>query len=771
MKKPPLKPLVSLCCFGLPALLFLTVCAFMGFAPFGDSSILIFDLSDQFVEFLCALKHGDMYFSWNTALGGSYIGTFSYYVSSPFSLLTLLCPDEHMAIAVVFLVALKLGLAGFTFSLLLRRRSGRYDLTTLAFALCYALMAYNMAYAMSFMWLDGVLWLPVLLMGVEDLLDGKRPWVLLFGLVSSFVSTWYISYMTGIFCAVYLLWRCICEGRSPIKRIIRLAGWAGLALLLSAWLWLPTAMSMLDGKLADASAPLTIGFNWPLTTLFYKLLVPGAYDSVTYTGSAFLYCSLPAVILAALWFFLPDLSRRAKVATLGFGGFLLLCLWFAPLDRVWHLFQPPNSFPGRWSFVVSCFILLLGYDALLWVLGLIKSVRLSKFLPVLLALVLAVDMSANALLIFRGLDKELHFESYYSYLAYKTEMDKLLENVHAIGDFQRIANDDHRSRNEPAAYGYKGLTFFSSSYNARVNELLNDLGYAQDWFWCTSQCGSPVADALMGIGWRMGGNGIALPAMYEHLGNGLHRGFEFAAPGYFTACGPSDTDGLNWPEDNPFEYQNQLMKLVGGWDLEMFTPLSSIRRVNEGSRVQFHFLSDGQPVYAYFDGELDDPVWATDRALCTERTNGLQYLGTFPEGTEHELLVYCSEPVTDPAQLKEPLLYALNTENLQRMLDTLKENRLHVTDHGNGWLVGAVNAFRDGNIFTSIPAIPGWTVKVDGEPVECGTFRDTLLTIPVAAGTHTISMHYTPPGLIAGLMLTGLGVMLTLALLLQKRKK
>jgi len=755
-------------CFAVPVLLFFSVCAAMGFAPFGESSILIFDLSDQFVEFLCALKHGEVFFSWNTALGGSYIGTFTYYVSSPFSLLTLLCPNEHMPIAVVFLIALKLGLAGLTFSLLLCRRTGRYDLTTLAFSLCYALMAYNMAYAMSFMWLDGVLWLPVLLIGTEDLLDGKRPWLLLGGLVASFVSTWYISYMTGIFCALYLLWRCICEGRSPVSPIVRLAGWAGLALLLSAWLWLPTAMSMLDGKLAEQTAPLTIGFNWPLTTLFYKLLVPGAYDSVTYTGSAFLYCSIPAVVLAALWFFRPGLSRRAKLTTLSFGGFLLFSLWFAPLDRVWHLFQPPNSFPGRWSFVVSCFILLLGYDTLLWVLELVKPVRLSRFLPALLTLVLTVDMSANALLIFRGLDAELHFESYYTYLTYKTEVNELLERVHTIGGFQRVANDDHRSRNEPAGFGYKGLTFFSSSYNAKVNELLNDLGYAQDWFWSTSQCGSPVADALMGIGWRMGGNGISPPAMYEELGlgSGMYRGFEFAAPGYFTTCG----DIWTWPEDNPFQYQNQLMKLVGGWDLDMFTPLST-RRVNENGRVQFHFISDGQPVYAYFDGELDDPVWAIDRALCTERTNGIQYLGTFPKGTEHELLVYCSEPVTENSQLKTPLLYTLNTEHFQRMLDSLKENRLHVTDHGNGWLVGAVNAFRDGNLFTSIPAIPGWTVKMDGQTVECGSFQDTLLTIPVAAGTHTVSMQYTPPGLIPGLVLTGLGVAITLALLLQKRKK
>ena len=760
--------LTGLACFALPALLFLAVCAAMGFAPFGNSSILIFDLSDQFVEFLCALKHGDVFFSWSTALGGSYIGTFSYYVSSPFSLLTLLCPNEHMPIAVVFLVSLKLGLAGLTFSLLLRRRTGRYDLTTLAFSVCYALMAYNMAYAMSFMWLDGVLWLPVLLIGVEELLEGKRPWMLLCGLLFSFISTWYISYMTGIFCALYLLWRCICEGRSPIKAIARLAGWAGLAGLLSAWLLLPTAMSMLDGKLAEVSAPLTIGFNWPLSTLFYKLLVPGAYDSVTYTGSAFLYCSVPAVVLAVAWFFRPGLSRRTRFATVIFGGFLLFSLWFAPLDRAWHLFQPPNSFPGRWTFVVSCFILLLGYDALLWLLDCVKTVHLSKFLPALLVLVLAVDMGANALLIFRGLDNELGFENYRAYTLYKSNVQQLLDTIGSHEDFQRITSDFHRSRNEPAAFGYKGLTFFSSSYNAKVNELLNDLGYAQDWFWSTSLGSNPASDALLGVGWHLSNH--KLPDFYRDEYDRLYRSFSDASPGYFTTADLSAP--IPWDSEDPFQRLNTLMKLVSGIDADVFTPLP-VQYTEDGEFGSAWLApSDSRPMFSYFTAKEENAQLYHDRwgyyPLYTETTPCIQYLGPLVigiVGDTVELPILCDDPKNTP------LVYALNVDTLNEALDVLCANRLTVSSYSNGRLEGTVTAAADGWLYTSIPAIPGWTVKVDGEAVECGAFRDTLLTIPVAEGTHTVSMRYTPPGLYPGLALTGLGLLLTVALLLQKRKK
>ena len=50
-------------CFLLPALLMLAVYAAMGMAPFGDKTILAMDMADQYVEFFCGLKQGDVYFS------------------------------------------------------------------------------------------------------------------------------------------------------------------------------------------------------------------------------------------------------------------------------------------------------------------------------------------------------------------------------------------------------------------------------------------------------------------------------------------------------------------------------------------------------------------------------------------------------------------------------------------------------------------------------------------------------------------------------------
>jgi len=769
MKKTGFRLPVGLLCFALPGVLFLAVCAGMAFAPFGERSILIFDLSDQVVEFLCALKHGDVFFSWNAALGGGYIGTFSYYVSSPFSLLTLLCPDECMPVAVVFLVALKLAAAGLTFGLLLRRRTGRWDATTVAFAVCYALMAYNIAYAMSFMWLDGVLWLPVLLIGVEDLLEGKQPWVLLAGLVCSFVSSWYISYMTGIFCALYLLWRCGCGG-APLKRTLahlgRLAAWAGLALLLTAWLWLPTAASMFAGKLTAQTPALRLAFNWPLTTLLYKLFIPGAYDSVTYTGSAFLYCSLLAPVLAAVWFFLPS-SRRSKLSTAVLGGFLLFSLWFYPLDTAWHLFQPPNSFPGRWAFVVSCFLLLVAYDALLALLPRLPSPRLRTLLPGALAVVLAADMGLNAFGVLQALDRELGFESYASYHDYKQILQPLADHVREEGGFVRVDSDLQRSRNEPCAFGYKGLTFFSSAYNDAVNRLLSDLGYEQGWFWSTSLGATPVSDDLLGVGWRISGpqtpdwTGAAPwldePALYrlEEQGEGaaLYRsGFSGVSPGYLVR---GNLDGVDWSGD-PFRRQNALMSALTGLEQPCFYPIDARWEEKSGAAL-LRWTSDGNPVYVLMPAREDG------------LTNGILQLPSAAAGEEVEVDLTGLYPPLEG--LEDPLVYALDEEVLQAHRAVLEGGRLVVTGVGNHWLEGTVRAPAEGTLYTSIPSIPGWTVTVDGEETDTGSFRDTLLTVPLAAGEHTLHFQYTAPGLRAGLALTVLGLAFVGYLVLRGRKR
>lgn len=113
---------ISALAFFIPGLVMLWIYASLGYAPWGNKTVLMVDMSSQYVDFFCALKSGDLFFSWSKVLGSGYIGVFSYYVSSPLSFLTLLVPNEYMPVGLMFLTVLKIALAGLSFAVFAQRR-------------------------------------------------------------------------------------------------------------------------------------------------------------------------------------------------------------------------------------------------------------------------------------------------------------------------------------------------------------------------------------------------------------------------------------------------------------------------------------------------------------------------------------------------------------------------------------------------------------------------------------------------------------------------
>ena len=151
--------------------------------------------------------------------------------------------------------------------------------------------------------------------------------------------------------------------------------------------------------------------------------------------------------------------------------------------------------------------------------------------------------------------------------------------------------------------------------------------------------------------------------------------------------------------------------------------------------------------------------------LFTTETDCIQYLGTFSPGEQVDL-----DLQTD-ATSPQVLICELDTDALTLAASVLAQNALHVTSCSNGELEGTVTATADGWLYTSIPAIPGWTVCVDGVKTDCMALLDTLIAVPITVGEHAVTFSYTPPGLIPGLALTGLGVLISLALLRKNRRQ
>lgn len=69
----------------------------------------------------------------------------------------------------------------------------------------YALCAYNIVYSHNLMWLDGVILLPIITLGIEILFKKERPWIYLISLTVGILANYYIGYMLCLFSLLYFI--------------------------------------------------------------------------------------------------------------------------------------------------------------------------------------------------------------------------------------------------------------------------------------------------------------------------------------------------------------------------------------------------------------------------------------------------------------------------------------------------------------------------------------------------------------------------------------
>ena len=739
--------------FLIPGLVMLAVYAYLGMAPWGDKTVLISDMSSQYVEFFCALKNGDLFFSWSKALGTSYIGVFSYYVSSPLSLLTLLAPNEAMPIGLMLLIVLKISLAGWSFAVFAQRRFPDRGYAALLGGVCYALMSYSAAYSICVMWLDGLIWLPLILLALERILEGRGAGPFVAALTVCFLSTWYISYMVGIFCALYLCVRLISlrPDRGALNRVLlRFFGGAACALCLTAWMWLPTFLAMFTGKFSGGNGEYSGLLACDPLALLGQLR-PGQYGSITYGAPPYVFCGTIALAGAAAYFFRKTIPLRERLASAGLLAALAASLLLSPLDKAWHLFQRPNWFPFRWSFLFSFTIVFLAVQA---------APRLEDWRPwrrrglaAALVLLSVLELGFNTKSILSGLEKQFHSDSYAAYRAdYAANAQLVAKAKEDAGEeFFRMGAAEDRGHNGPLAFGYPGITHYSSLYNYDVNRLTKKLGFAQTWMWCAYYGSTPVTDALLGV-------------RYVISREDMPSGYTSVAPeGELKLWKNPDVLPLAFlqPEaigellgNTPFERQNDLVSHLLGEDAELFTlvPADMEEGQGQGERV-FTLRGTGKPLYADLSaGGLREVLVNGERLLTlgTSEMASVHYLGTPKAGELWTVAVRSSRSWTGQ-------FWALDQDALHEAVEKLggAEN---ISVGQNGTVRFTARGGAGQVLATTIPAEDGWTAYVDGKKADTSTWLGAFLTVELPEGEHEVELRYTAPGLFPGMALGAAGL-------------
>ena len=533
--------------------------------PFGSGSVLVLDLNGQYVYFYEAIRnwvYGDtsLLYSFSRALGGEFMGILAYYVASPFTYIVCLFPQARILEALLTIFLLKTALLAFTFGLYLHRTVPKLKkIPTIAFSILYALTSYAIVQQHNSMWIDAVIWLPVLTMCIEDLIKRGKFKGYIFFLALTLISNYYIGYMVCIYTLAYFFAYYFGndengrnnpygEKRHFIKSFLRIGAYTVVAVGISAIIIFTAYYSLQFGKNTFSNPNWTPSIKFDFIDLFAKFL-PGSYDTVRPAGLPFVYCGMLTLILAPLYFISRKYSAREKIVAGAMIALFVISFSVSTVDLVWHGFQRPNWLNYRYSFMLCFILLVLAAKAFadireigarpvflsscilgamiivlqaldiefvddmktIWFalicLGLYlifvsvyTKTKYTDNVAIMLTVVIAIETFANGVLNVIALDDDVVYSGYAGYNNYMKEIRPIVEMVQENDtSFYRMEKTTFKKTNDNMALNLRGLSCSTSTLNKETIAFLNAMGYASQSHWAKYLGGTPITDSLMGI--------------------------------------------------------------------------------------------------------------------------------------------------------------------------------------------------------------------------------------------------------------------------------
>lgn len=825
--------------FIVPPLFFLAAYATVGIFPFGEKSVLAVDFSSQYVYFFDYLRsvflgQESLFYNWSGSPSGGFYGTFAYYLASPFDLIVLLFPRENITEGLLTMLLAKTACAGLTMSVFLKKHRKYSEFTSVLFSLIYAMCGYAAANTINPMWLDAVVALPLITMGIERICRKQGFLLYTVTLFLAIVANYYTGYMLCVFSGIYFIYFILSRTMPARKHKIEVFALSSTsAVMMSGIIIIPSVLSLLSGKLDGGFDRIEFRECFNIMDGFLKFF-PTVYDSQRYNGLPFIYCGLFVLIFAIAYFICGKFSLRERISNGIVCGFLMFSMYFKPLDNLWHGGRAPVWFEHRFSFILifmliiiaartfeniklirqkhigAAFLVLLGlfliangfktreykhaeYIALISLvflaiaggLALLIKYKQKNVVKGAVIMLVCIELFTNMQSYITDIDNDFGYQKRDEYAPFMSELkdyaDKIKEND---SGFYRVEKTFHRAFNDNIGAGIYGVSFSSSVYNSDVLKLMKKMGFGQ-YDWHTRYNGSTMfTDDIFGIKYIISKDGALVP--YNE-----NDGIVYENPDALPVAFLADKAIINSEieDGDPFMLQQSLASILTGEYEEIFARISDAeyssknitRRGDHLTKTDFH--SDGIVMYS-FNTPKSGAVYAyfpTDREYtCALYVNG-KYLRNYFNGfdlntaflgnfSEGERISVEIKLYTNEAEFREPVFCVCDSAALEAFNAKIPHNEVKKTDSCT--LEVTVNAEEESALFTTIPYEKGWSAYVDGKKSEVQTaVNGAFMCIKVPEGEHTVKLVYLPEGFQVGIIISLCGAALLAGMIVVRARR
>ena len=764
---------------------------------YNNDLIVVSDLKSQGIMFYDILKKillntESLTYNYSLGMGTAMFSTILFYCTSPLNIILLFFNDIVDAYLLIYII--KLSLAGLTMYLLLKYKFKKDNLVTILFSTCYALCSFAINYFYLPFWLDGLYLAPLTILGIEKILDKEKFSPLyIFSLALTIICNIQIGFGLCIFSLIYFIYSLFVRyNKNDIKVIRKVSLIFIISSILSALIASGTIIGMLNSFNNMYGSRAEMFNNTSYINLLFTNLFTVGHNTTEYINQnePYIYCGLIITILSILYFFNNKIYKKKKIGAFFVILFFIISFFIKPLNIFWHL-SNPNLINFRYTFYLSIFLTLIGFECYIKKVKYNKNILLSITAITILTVIINSDNSYAipsiiAILIYlvilllynknKKLEKililtivcELFCNTYLSIYTKEELEDYNYATINGMKEIEERQEFDLSYR-ILSQYSFTGtnksfldfknssLNYYSSIMNNKLKNYLSNLDFSTSNYYYESGYASPFVLSFLGNKYFY---------FFDKFDNDIYELkdsfiidyynfnikemqkqeiYYYENPYSLSLGFMIDHDVKLDENDNIVTYQNKIINGFTGNYKNVFTDLSKsiVNNSNDcpphsmnQNCIQFNIERANSNIYIY-NGKYD--IFTNNNSkIYFELGNSLIYsIRSEDNFFKMAILVYKDD---------EDISYSLYTYDDQLLKDNLKqlqENMLYDVNIDKNILTGKIDAKKDGILFLSIPYDNKFEITVDGEKVDYfGLLDDNFIGLDLKQGSHEIKLVY-----------------------------
>ena len=297
---------------------------------------------------------------WDLTVGNGFdiFTTLNYYAfGDPLSLFYIFTPEKYAGYMYSFLVIFRLYLSGLFF-ILFCFKFNQKKMPAILGALGYAFCGYALYASIRHpFFINPMIYLPIILIGIENVLRGRKPYLFIFIVAVSLISNFYFLYMNTLAAVVYAFVRVLYLYKDKglfLKKllyyVVKFITYYIIAILLTAVFFLPIFIAFISSARASGqTASVDLFYNLS----YYVNIFRNLYNANP-VGNWFSLGFNIIIVLCSLFIFI-DKSKQGKylrnILILG-----IICLLFPVIGYIMNGFSYVSN---RWCYIFAflvCFI-------------------------------------------------------------------------------------------------------------------------------------------------------------------------------------------------------------------------------------------------------------------------------------------------------------------------------------------------------------------------------------------------------------------------------